>query len=236
MTESWTHMLSYADVRAMLSLARDTMSVGDWRARIAEDARLLAGDHRKTQTRIALSLLHVEDGIIRDNGFLGDLEVADATVAHDLIYARYLATRPLALYIAQTLFAPTARDARTMVSRSMLDQVIDEELGSYSVNTRARSKNSAIAEFSRAGIVRTALNAPIELTGHVPAQLALFYLLRDELRERQEATDVWLATRSRAALLFALSPETMRAQIEDLVTSGRLTRSYYSGEPRILAA
>ena len=236
MSESWTHMLAFADVRAMLALAQDATPLSTWYARIAENARLLAGDQRKTQTRIARSLITVRDGEIHSDGFLDDLAGADAVTARDLIYGRYLATRSLARSIARDVFAPAAAAGDSIVSRSTLNRFIDRELESCSSQTRARSLSSAVAEFARAGIVRTAAHEPLVLTGHFPSHRALFHLIRDELRERDEATDFWLATQSRAATLFALSSDTMQHLIDQLVRSGSLTRSYYSGQPRILAA
>ena len=229
-------MLAYADVRAMLALAADSMPVATWLDAIAEHARLLAGDHRKTQTRIARSIISVRDGIIASDGFLADLEHADPMTARDLIYARYLASTSLARSIAREIFAPAARESRPIVSRASIDQWIDRELEALSILTRKRSKSSTVAEFARAGVVRLAPGGSLVLTGHVPAANALFHLIRDELHERDEATDEWLATQSRAATLFALPPDVMRRHIESLVRDGRLKRSYYSGVPRILSA
>lgn len=236
MSESWTHMLAFADVRAMLALARDMMPLPTWYAQIAADARLLAGDQRQTQIRIARSLITVRDGEIQSGGFLDDLASADAVTARDLIYGRYLASRSLARSIAKDVFAPAAAAGESIVSRLTLDRFVEQKLVACSPQTRKRSMSSAVAEFARAGIIRTAANEPLIVTGHVPSQRALFHLIRDELRERDEATDAWLATQSRAATLFALSPGTMQHLIEQLVRSGSLTRSYYSGQPRILAA
>ncbi len=236
MSQAWTHTMAYDDVRAMLAVASDGMSVDMWRTQIGSTARLLASDRRARQVRLALTILRPQGAVLHDDGFLSDLAAADSSGVRDLIYARYLSSVPLAVHIARSLFHPArVRDERE-IPRGALTQAVEEALGTCSAGTRRRSLNAITSEFARAGIVRVEKTGPVELTFRQPATLAIFHLLRDDLHERQEASDDWLAASSLAAILFALPPEVMRTQIDKLVVMGRLRRSYYSGEPRILAA
>ena len=229
-------MMAYNDVRTMIALARDGISVDSWRTQVVLGARLLASDRRMTQVRIALAVMRPEGAFLRDDGFLSDLAQADAATAHDLVYARYLASVPLATHIARTVLHPARMRGERTISRHALSQALNEHLSTCSAGTRARSLSAIGSEFARAGVLRTEKNGSLEFTGRQPAALALFYLLRDDLRDRQEASDQWLSTSSLAAALFLVPPETMRVQIDALVAIHRLHRSYYGGEPRILAA
>ncbi len=230
--------MAYEDVRYMVSTARDGMSIEDWRSAASAGTRLLASDRRATQLRYALAILRPVDGGIHDDGFLSDIASADVEAAQDLIYGRYLSSTPLAVAIAREIFHPYLERGERVMRRAVISAFLDDRLAAQLPATRARSRSAIVTEFSRAGVLRVApgAKASFEFTGRVPSRLALFHVLRDELRERREATDAWIANASLAAALFAVEPETMRAQVEALVADGRLQRSYYAGEPRILAA
>ncbi len=231
--------MAYGDVRQMLLVARNGMPVTTWRSEAALGTRLLHGDWRTTQLRYALAILRPREGVIHDDdGFLTDLAGADPATGRDLVYARYFASVPLAVTTARSVLQPILQRGERVIARGVLTAMLDEELAALSAATRARSCSAIVTEFARAGVLRAdrPARAPLELTGRVPSALALLHLLQDDLRDRQEATDTWLATSSLAATIFAVPPALMREQIEMLVAGGRLRRSYYGGEPRILAA
>jgi hypothetical protein len=73
-------------------------------------------------------------------------------------------------------------------------------------------------------------------TGRRPAPIAVWHILRDELDLRREASDTWLAQHSLAAAIFAIDQATFADIVEILIEAGRLRRSHYAGEPRVLAA
>ncbi len=230
--------MAYDDVSAMISLAYEGEKVDHWHSRAETSSRLFSGSRRRTQLRIARSLLRTRDGCIVDGAFLSELASAGASTARDLIYGRYLAGVPIAVAAARLIFHSLAREGRRSIERRAVDAFLNDQIGTVSVATRARTFSSIITEFSRAGVlVRPApRQTTLELTGRVPAAAALADLIDTELRQRREAPDRWLASESLAAAIFAIPPAPMQAVIETLVNEGRLRRSYYSGEPRIIAA
>jgi len=238
MSLGWTHVIAYDDIRAMIALAHDGTSLVSWRAEAAASSRLFEGARRTTQLHYASLIIRTHAGTIQDGAFIRDVAASDAATARDLIYARYLASVPLAVAVAREIFHPVARHGERTIQRGAVERFLGEHIAAASDATRTRSLSSIVTEFARAGVIHkpAARATTIELTGRVPAPLALAYLIDDDLRERREASDAWLVSASLAATLFALTPSAMRAAIESLVVQGRLRRSYYAGEPRILAA
>lgn len=241
MSVAWTHTLSYDDVRAMLAVAQEGDPVAVWRKKAAEASRLPAVDRRKTQIRFAERILRPIDGQIVANDFLSDLQTlqhSNEPAAHDLTYARYLAGIPLAVTLARALIAPRANlpSAARFVSRADLDAALISALPGNKPSTIARSRTATLTEFSRAGIIMANRDGSFEILRHRLAPIAFYYLLRDDLAERGEATDAWISRASLPAALFALVPEQVNHYLHELVEARRLRRSYYAGEPRILAA
>ncbi len=230
--------MAYDDVRAMIALAHDGLSLVSWRAEAAASSRLFESSRRATQLHYAAAIVRTQGSLIQDGAFLRDVNAGDAETARDLIYARYLASVPLAVAVARRVFYPIARLGERTIQRGAVERFLREHIPAASDATRARSLSSIVTEFARAGVIRRpATHAPtLELTGRVPVPLAVAYLIDDDLRERREASDAWLASASLAAIVFALTPSAMLGAIESLVAQGRLRRSYYAGEPRILAA
>ncbi len=228
--------MGYDDVRAMLAVARPGEAIAAWRKVAAQACRLPTADRRTTQLRIAERILRPVEGRIADDAFLIDLHKADDSTAHDLIYARYLAATPVAVGIARALLAPHAVMSGKHVSRAALDATLAELLAGTKPSTIARSRTAAMTEFSRAGIISPSRDGSFEVLRTSPAPIAFYYLLCDDLAERREASDAWIASSSLAAVIFALTPEQVRRYLTQLVEEGRLRRSYYGGEPRILAA
>jgi hypothetical protein len=228
--------MAFQDVRAMLALARDGASIDEWRSRAAAESRLLAGSRRITQLRIATTILRPQGSTIRDDGFLSDLHAADDAGARDLVYARYLASVPIAVAVARVCFREALTANRAAVTKDTLDAVLEHEIPDCAPATRARTRTAIISQFGRAGVVRLQPDGALSLTHRQPAALAIFHLLKDELRERREASEAWITTDSLPAALFAIDANAMQVHIDALVSAGRLQRSYYAGRPRILAA
>jgi len=228
--------MAFDDALGMVLLAVPGTSVVEWAARASADSRLLAGSQRLQQLRIARAILRVHGDRIADASFLSDMHQGNDAVRRDLVYARYLAATPIAIAVGRTVLLPRRRDARVAIARAELDNAIATALAGCSAGTIRRSATSVRVEFGRAGVTRSNRDGSIELEEKRPAAIALYHLFLDDLAERREASDAWLARESTAAAIFALSPETVRESIEELVALGRLTRSYYSGEPRVLAA
>ena len=229
--------MAYDDVRAMVEAASLGMPVSTWRMKASEGSRLLSGDRRLTQLRIANMILRPVDGVLADANFFRDFAQADEESKHDLIYARYLASMPLGVAVAQALFKPALRNGRTTIERHLVDAAIRAAVPeTTSPATIDRSRTSFGTEFSRAGVVRVRRDGALSLANFRPSALAVFHVINEDLRSRREATDAWLATESMASALYAFEPGVVRDYIEQLVAMGRLQRSYYGGEPRVLAA
>jgi hypothetical protein len=230
--------MAYDDVHTMIRLAHEGDEADQWHVKAEASSRLFSGSRRTTQLRIARSLLRTTDGYIADGTFLSEVARADASTARDLIYGRYLAGVPIAVAVARLIFHSLAREGRRFIERSAIESFLNDQIGTVSVSTRARTFSSILTEFSRAGVlVRPGpRQATLQLTGRVPAAAALADLIDTELLQRREAPDRWLSSESLAAAIFAIPAEPMQTVIEALVNEGRLRRSYYSGEPRIIAA
>jgi hypothetical protein len=233
---AWTHVMAYADVRAMLGLAHAGLDVEGWRFQAAAETRLLAGSRRTTQLRIAATILRAHEGTIVDDGFLSDLRDANESAARDLVYARYLASVPIAVAIARASFRDRAGSIRTSLSRQDLDTSLAHEIPNAAQATRNRTRTAIGSQFSRAGVLYVERDGTCVFTRRQPDVLAIYHLIRDDLRDRREASDTWLAAGSLAATLFAIDARAMHDHIDALVAAGRLQRSYYAGQPRILAA
>lgn len=72
------------------------------------------------------------------------------------------------------------------------------------------------------------------LSGAALDPLAFAHLLLDDLRERGEARDAWIVRQSTPTVVFALTPERAQAALTEAIREGRLRRSYFNGEPRVL--
>jgi hypothetical protein len=228
--------MGYDDVRAMLAVARPGEAIADWRKEAAAVSRLPTADRRKTQLRIAERILRPIDGRIADDAFLSDLHISDDATSHDLIYARYLAATPAAVGIARALLAPHTAANDKHVTRAELESVLARLLLGTKLSTIARSRTAALTEYARAGIISPSRDGSFEILRTSPSPIAFYYLLGDDLAERREATDAWIVSSSLPAAMFALTPEQVVRYLKTLVEVGRLRRSYYGGEPRILAA
>jgi hypothetical protein len=229
--------MGYDDVRSMLRYARVGDSVAAWQAATRRDSRLLAGSRRETQMRIATAVLRPVGSTIVDADFLNDLTTADETTARDLVYGRYLASAAIAVAVAQRFFRiGILGTPPEPITRGSLESLLGELLPTCTEGTRSRTRTAIGTQFSAAGIVRLERDGNLILTRRRPASVAVLHLIRDELDTRREASDSWLASNSLAAAIFAIDPATFSDILENLIASGRLQRSYYAGEPRVLAA
>jgi hypothetical protein len=229
--------MGYDDVRSLLRHARVGDSVTAWRTEALSESRLLAGDRRTTQLRIATAILRPVDGFIVDRLFIEDLAAADESTVRDLIYARYLASVEIAVIFADRHFRVSAGESTPdSIARGAVRSTLFTLLPTCSEQTRERTRNAINAQFGAAGVVRVDRAGNLQPTRRRPAAAAVFHLICDDLRDRREASDTWLFARSLAAALFAIRPNDFAHILEDLIASGRLRRSYYAGEPRVLAA
>jgi hypothetical protein len=228
--------MAYQDVRAMLALAVNGANLGEWRARAANETRLLAGGRRTTQLQIATTILRPERGTIVDDGFVSDLRQADESGARDLIYARYLVSVPIAVTVARVIFKEALATGRQAVPRETLDAILAQQIPDCAPATRARTRSAIASQFAQAGVVRVERGGTLTFTRRQPAEVAILHLLKDDLNERREASEAWITTESLPAVLFAIDPNAMQVHLDALVGAGRLQRSYYAGRPRILAA
>jgi hypothetical protein len=228
--------MAYQDVRAMLALAINGANLGEWRTRAVDETRLLAGGRRTTQLQIATTILRPQRGTIVDDGFLSDLDQADESSARDLIYARYLASVPIAVTVARVGFREAQVTNRLAVQRETLDAILAQEIPGCTPATRARTRSAIASQYAQAGVVRMEPGGALSFTNRQPAEVAIFHLLKDDLNERREASEAWITTESLPAVLFAIDPNAMQVHLDALVGAGRLQRSYYAGRPRILAA
>ena len=229
--------MGYEDVRAMLSHARLGASIPVWRGEALAESRLLSGSRRVTQIRIAMEILRPSAGCIVDKAFLSDLSAADESNARDLIYGRYLASVPIAAEFARGFLRVGAKGTPVdSVSKISLDAFLSAKLPMCSEATRARTRTAIGSQFTAAGIARVTRDGALVRTTRRPAPIAVYHLLADELRERREASDAWLASHSLAAAIFSIDAFVFRDILESLIADHRLTRSYIGGEPRVLAA
>jgi hypothetical protein len=229
--------MGYEDVRSLVRHARVGDSVEAWRASALADSRLLAGDRRKTQLRIATTILRPVGGRIVDRQFVNDLAAADESAARDLIYARYLASVEIAVTFADRHLRVAADESMpSAIAREAVRSTLVTLLPTCSESTRERTRTAIGAQFGAAGVVRVDRAGNFQPTRRRPAAVAALHLICDDLRDRREAADAWLFTRSLAAALFAIRPNDFAHILEELIAAGRLRRSYYAGEPRVLAA
>jgi len=234
MSVAWTHTLAYDDVRAMLDCARQGMPLAEWRECALAASRLFASDRRTTQLRYATCILRMTEGHVSDATLLKHLGAGNEAAVHDLVFGRYLAAVPVALTVARALWGNVRHD-RTF-TRANVDAAVRTALPTVTAATAARTRSSFVTEYARAGVLRVAPGGLCTLLDRDPAPEAVLDLARDDLARRREAADAWLARSSAAGLVFALTPDRMTRLLERLVASGDLVRSYYNGEPRVIAA
>ena len=122
------------------------------------------------------------------------------------------------------------------VARAAVRSTLVALLPTCSESTRERTRTAIGTQFGAAGVIQVDRAGNLKPTHRRPAAVAVLHLICDELRDRREATDTWLFAHSVAGSLFALRPNDFAHILEELIAAGRLRRSYYSGEPRILAA
>jgi hypothetical protein len=235
----WTHTLSYDDVRDMLAQAKPGMAVKVWRERAAESSRFMVASQRTEQLRLAALVLRLKGETITDDQFLADLASADRSRERDLIYARYLTGVPVAVAVARSLFGSLLSSGRPIsFERTRIAEALSAALPQASPATKKRSLVSFTTEFVRAGILtrENQRSSRFALIATDLDPIAFYDALRDELVTRGELRDGWIAREATPTLIYALSSQRVGSIIESLVQMGRLRRSYFSGEPRVLVA
>ncbi len=226
-------MMRLDDVLAMLLLATPGISEAEWRDRAAAASRFSAASQRTEQLKIATSILRPHEGVIPQDAFLEDLRTASRAQARDLIYARYIAAKPLARAAASAIAENVGHGNRFSVAE--LDALLLPLLQPLAPSSRARTRSAIISEFTRAGILGGTARDGLILTGSALDPLAFAHLLLDDLKVRREAPDTWIMRNSTPVVTFALTEERARTALESAIRAGRLRRSYFNGEPRILA-
>lgn len=238
---SWTRNVPESEGLILIDLARDGMTVADWRT--AADAALPHGDASYRQTLIRLvqrMFLDVESDAIVETPFLRLIQDGDAEQRHDLFFARYALAHPWTLLAARQLVLPgllTSGEGATVSSEdwdAFVARFIEDKASDAS---RRKTRSTVIGTLMQLGVLERdgSSSSPTRLRRGQPAALAFAWAVCDqmvgELRPREHLD--WATHRSDAAQLFAILPEDAEDLLGHALAEDELLAIEVGGEPGV---